>query len=346
MQDRHAAYFGGIAEVAYAEFWGPRQGVWLSRLETEHDNLRAALTRLAASGQDEALVRMAGALGAFWLYRGHAAEGRSTLEQVLARSRTSEVAPATLGRALLRLASVLAEQGVFDRADELLRQVRSIRRDLGDRRELGEVISWMGAVAEYRGDDALALRYYDESYAVIRETHDDSLISYALANLSDTAYRLGDFATAARQGREALAAARAADDAVSTIVALGVTAQVDLVEGRIEDAVAAVDESLTLSVHIGYQSGIANSIGAFAAVASATSQLVLAAKLLAAAQGVRESAGIHRSLNHRLIEDTLSAVRHQLDETAFAEAWATGQALTLTETIDLAHSMMTKPGRG
>ena len=42
-RQRHAAYFLALAHAAEAHVHGPEQGVWLTRVAAEHDNLRAAL---------------------------------------------------------------------------------------------------------------------------------------------------------------------------------------------------------------------------------------------------------------------------------------------------------------
>src|SRR5262249_913366 len=43
-QERHLAYFLGLAERALPQLRGPHDATWLTRLEAEHDNLRAALS--------------------------------------------------------------------------------------------------------------------------------------------------------------------------------------------------------------------------------------------------------------------------------------------------------------
>jgi predicted ATPase len=79
----HAAYFLGLAEEAEPNLRGS-PGDWLDRLEREHDNFRAALDRLEASGDGETALRLAAALWRFWYLKGHLAEGRGRLETVVA----------------------------------------------------------------------------------------------------------------------------------------------------------------------------------------------------------------------------------------------------------------------
>jgi predicted ATPase len=84
MRRRHADHYLALGELAYAERFA-RGLTWVRRLETEHDNLRAALDDL----QDRDPLRylqLAGALGWFWGARSHFAEGSRRLEQALGSS--------------------------------------------------------------------------------------------------------------------------------------------------------------------------------------------------------------------------------------------------------------------
>ena len=82
---RHAAYFLALAQPAAPELTGPDAGTWLARLDTEHDNLRAALRW--AQGQATGSCRFAwpARSGRYWERRGHLSEGRQWFAQTLTR---------------------------------------------------------------------------------------------------------------------------------------------------------------------------------------------------------------------------------------------------------------------
>jgi predicted ATPase len=78
-QRRFAAWVLALAERAEAEMRGPVQGAWLDRLdrlESEHDNVRAALD-WTIDNDPETGLRLGGALWQFWKHRGHLVEGRN-----------------------------------------------------------------------------------------------------------------------------------------------------------------------------------------------------------------------------------------------------------------------------
>ena len=81
---RHAVYFQDLAERAAPELRGPRQVEWLKRLETEHDNLRAALAWGVDAGDADVARRTAIALTWFWIVRRHVTEAGGWFDRVLA----------------------------------------------------------------------------------------------------------------------------------------------------------------------------------------------------------------------------------------------------------------------
>ena len=109
---RHALEFARFAEEADAALRTGDQLLWFSRLEGEHDNLRAALDSSVASGDDETALRLGGALGWFWYAHGHALEGCARLTELLART---ESAPEELrARPMYALGVLLDQRGEPD----------------------------------------------------------------------------------------------------------------------------------------------------------------------------------------------------------------------------------------
>ena len=86
-KERHYAFYLALSETADHELKGGNQLEWLSRLEQEHDNLRAALEWAlerdrGEAGNDELALRLSGTLRWFWRMRGHFQEGRDWLMEI------------------------------------------------------------------------------------------------------------------------------------------------------------------------------------------------------------------------------------------------------------------------
>ncbi|HKY50325.1 MAG TPA: adenylate/guanylate cyclase domain-containing protein, partial [Candidatus Limnocylindria bacterium] len=86
VRDRHRDFYVALVESSAPNLQGPDQATWLARLETEHDNVRAALRWSLEGGNVEAAFRLGAALDSFWDTRGHISEGRQWIEQIVARA--------------------------------------------------------------------------------------------------------------------------------------------------------------------------------------------------------------------------------------------------------------------
>ncbi|NXY98362.1 transcriptional regulator, partial [Streptomyces sp. BR123] len=80
---RHAAHFLALAEEAEPLLRSVDQLSWIRRIETELDNLRAALLHTTTAGATEAGERFALALGWFWWLRNYRSEGAEWARRVL-----------------------------------------------------------------------------------------------------------------------------------------------------------------------------------------------------------------------------------------------------------------------
>src|SRR5204862_4919650 len=119
---------------------------------------------------------------------------------------------------------------------------------------------------------------------------------------------------------------------VATLENLGIA---ELVEGRLDRADELLRESLEHSESIGSQFGTFNALVGLGAVAAAQGAGARAARLLGAAQALREQAGAGtlEVLEARLHDDALRRIADGLDEEELRAAWAEGRGLALEEAV-------------
>ena len=137
---RHFDFFLTLAEEANEDLErDQRAGIWLERLELEHDNCRAALQWARELGEPRLELRLVTALSLFWDMRGHWDEGRNRLAEP---SRGIREAPADLrGHALRRAVMLAHKQGDPDAARALAEEATAGYRATGDTRGLAHALS-------------------------------------------------------------------------------------------------------------------------------------------------------------------------------------------------------------
>ncbi|MCD6034237.1 MAG: transcriptional regulator, family, partial [Thermomicrobiales bacterium] len=189
-QENHATWFLDLAIAAEPHLPGPSAISWLDRLESDHDNLRAALDWLRNRGDGERAVTLAAALWRFWWIRGQVTEGREQLETALAVNGSAASAARA---AALDGAGVLAEtQGDYGRAEALHREALAIAREREDKTGIARALGNLGVVAFDRDDDGQASTLLEESLNLAREIGDELLVATALNDLATVAFGRAD----------------------------------------------------------------------------------------------------------------------------------------------------------
>ena len=144
----------------------------------------------------------------------------------------------------------------------------------------------------------------------------------------------GDYATARAYAEESLALYRELGDREGVAIALNTLGQVAYAWRAYAVARAAYQESLALRRELGAKVGIAYCLEGVAGVARAEGHALRAARLLSAAEHLRDTIRASLPPSERADhEREVTAVRAALDEEAFAAAWAVGPALALEEAM-------------
>jgi non-specific serine/threonine protein kinase len=127
---RHRDWYADFVARADTDWVGPRQVGWLTRLDREHPNIRAALEfSLSEPGEAPTAQRIATELFPYWLARGLLSEGRHWLDQALACDTGLTL---ERSRALSRDSTLAGLQGDLATGSALVEEGRELAAQLGD----------------------------------------------------------------------------------------------------------------------------------------------------------------------------------------------------------------------
>jgi predicted ATPase len=282
MRAHHFHYFLAIAEQSYGKLRRRAKPLFAAAvkvLEAERDNLRAALTWAREQADaGELLLWLTGALGVFWVERGHQREGTAWLEAALERGQAAPVA--ARARAMLGLAALsfmadtqrmaaLAEESLalcqaandpygiayslgllgevarrrldYARAQALLEQTLQLSK-AGGAEDFGLFarLSLANVLTE-SGQPVQAAMYFAEAVQLANEIGDAGIIFYSLHSLS-----ISDHPRAMALCEQALAHQRAGSDPEGLATLLHICGRLCLDIGAYERAQRALGEALAI----------------------------------------------------------------------------------------------------
>lgn len=338
---RHAAWYLALAEAAepHLEGFGRDQAAWLSRLDTDIGNLRAALAWFQQSGDARSVLRLTAVLDVLWFSRPYLGEARRWLETGLAAG--TDVPADVRGMALHVLANVVCFLGDQDAALTRAEEELALARQLGEPFPLGRAHYGLGIVWEHAGNAERAGAHYAEAVPLLRQADARSWVFMALAGLGGMRHACGDVVAAVPLLDEALALVRQRDDSdpaaledtLGLAMVLGQRAHAARTQGDLAMAGRLFAEGIGAAREIGAERVLLGQLAGLAGVALSLEQPERAARLLGAVAVAREAAGVGR-IAHALHADRITAaVRSRLGETSFAAAFAAGHSMPLAEAV-------------
>jgi predicted ATPase/DNA-binding SARP family transcriptional activator len=328
LRRRHAEHFLKLAETDPVG----NQAAWLAQVDAERDNLREALAWSFEAGEMGLGLRLAASLWEFWWVRGHLSEGRRWLDEALARGASE--APEIRARALHAAASLATRQGDYERAAELSEQSLALWEELGDVSGTARSLLSLGTVAAEQGDHERAISLSERAAELYRESGEQRGHALAVSNLGGIALERGEYAKAASLSEQAYGLFQTLEDSEGMAFALVNQGFAALFEDEHERALVFFRKALRLLAELEFRDVIGYCFEGLAAVLSLTGQAEPAARLLGAAEGLRESLGVSLAPAEREThEETKVALREALGEKEFSTAWRLGRELALGEAI-------------
>jgi predicted ATPase len=268
LQRRHWDWFLALAEGAEPHLKGPDQVTWLSRLETEHGNLRAALDASAARAEADTAtwevgLRLAGALWQFWSVRGYLTEGREYLDRALRlRPAAAEGAPqgavtGMVAKALGGTGRLASNQGDYEAARAFFEESLSLWQLSDDKNGMAFSLVNLGILAYSQGDHEAARVLYEQCLALYREAGNKSGIADSLGNLGILADNRGDYPAARALYDEGLALYRELGNKRGAAISLLNLGTIADNQGDYEVGRALYEECLLFYRELGDKGGIA-----------------------------------------------------------------------------------------
>jgi non-specific serine/threonine protein kinase len=349
---RHADYYLDLAEQA-RPFLAKPEPAWLDRLETEHDNFRAARSFFAAQDEQgeqgeqvENAVRLVAALAPFLSVRGHYYEQRTWLLDLATRPTAPTRARAEL---LGCAAGLFNHDEEFARAKQMLTERLQIVRPLGDRREIVRALNALSGLISHpripRSEyDAVAARALaEESLAIARDLGDRQEMAQVL-------YQLGDLARQSDDRNEARARwmeCHALDQELGKKGGYVLWALGDLAWDSSDwsAALGYFGRFMAERYEVGDRWNAAWVLTVFCPAALSQGEAERAARLLGASVALCESSHPLTEHQRERYGALRNAVREVLGDSALGAAEAEGRALTLEQAMQLARSETSAYGK-
>ncbi len=379
---RHSSYFLEMGTQARENIDGPEQATWLRRLAVEHGNTRAVIERSIASGDSETALKLGVFLWKFWAHRGYLTEGRRALKRSLeiggvidptVRVRAiyclgilaldlSDLSEARdyftkamaiwrelgsqdgVAAALNGLGLAAMYLGEYSRADELFTEALTIWTTLHDDSGIALAQHNLGRVATAEGRYERALALHEVALAAHRRVGNADGVAYLLWGLANIARLQGDVARAGRQYDESLEVFRELGDRQGEVFVLHGLACLAHMTGDDIESLKLFSDALTQNRSLGERYWAVACIEGISAVLIQRGHVEPAVRLLSAADALRKTIQTVPTVAERQeIKQTLAIARRTLTNSAYEEAWAVGQKLSLEEATAEALALTENP---
>jgi predicted ATPase/DNA-binding NarL/FixJ family response regulator len=330
---RHLRWYAGLA--ARQEAFGRQRVPWIAALNTDHENLRAALEfSLCESSQVAAGAEMACDLWRYWETHGHLTEGRRILSAALDRL---DQGAAARPRALWVAGYLALVQDDLPAARTLLEAALTAARLARDASSLAYASTLLGLVRYGTGAAGEGRDMAEAALGLHRRSGDQIGEMLALSQIGYICLCSGELRAAADRYRECARLAESTGNVwYETYARWGLGVVAWLLDNH-DVAVVQVRAALQAAHDSGDEIGMALGLDTLGWIAASQHQQARALTLLAAADsGWAAIPAVLPAALREHHDSALDAARHALPDSASRAALAHGPAMSTAEAIAFA----------
>jgi predicted ATPase/DNA-binding CsgD family transcriptional regulator len=332
IRELHAVWCLAIAEAVSPHlFTGRAESLYLARLDSELDNLRAAIAWFSADGRHADMLRLIVAIRHYIAVRPLQVEAVRWLHDGL---HSGSDVPVDI-RALALCLAIYMTYDLDDMPEVIAyaEEAIALASRINDPLVRGQIHFSAGITWAYAGDTARAAGDFDEALEQFRAADAPIWIAATLAEVADLQLLAGNAASAIPILDEALAIHRQVGPSWSFAGGLSERANAALL---VDDPILAaklLDESIALAKEMGDLRTLLGLVATLAGVALALGQPERGVRLLGAVDAGQEHSGIRHPPQQIYVERIRARARGSLSASAFAAAWAEGRSLSFADVV-------------
>ena len=351
---RHAGYYLELAERNFAEREKGDRNAWLDLLESEHDNLRAALQWSLDTGEHATGKRMAAALWTpFWWLYGHVREGVGWLERFL--ESDAETRDETHLKILEGAGTLRGWQGDYEPGKALLMEALQIAQEREDEAAIAGTLSSLGWILWVNGKTEEAA-WLAEKIEACQPDANPWRLAYAYLSLGSLLYDAGLDDGAQKTYTQSLEIFQFAEERSGSVFARTRLALLKHRGGDLQAANQGMQEALEAAAgQLNEQHVIAICLDDAAQLAAGlmgernvagSPLLEKLAQVLGAVNHWREILSLPRSPgDESAYLQVTQTLRNRMGEGSFLRAWQAGQSFPVEKVIQTAIELLETPYR-
>jgi predicted ATPase/class 3 adenylate cyclase len=228
--------------------------------------------------------------------------------------------------------------GDLDRARAAGGEALALGRELGDTQSLILALGTFSIVDQASQTSPESMRKrLAEMLRLARQTGNPWTIALTTLNLARLEAASSSLPEARSLFEESMRLFSQVGDPIQLLGARSELAHATRHDGQLDEAMTLYGETLRGWQHLGQRGAIAHQLESLAIVALARQQGARAARLLGAAETLRETSGaVHMAIEHAEYERTVADLRAQLPALDLEAAWTEGRAMAMDEAVEYA----------
>jgi predicted ATPase/class 3 adenylate cyclase len=342
LRQKHAEHFAQLVTDAAPHLLATDKRTWLDWLESDHDNLRAAIDWAIEKGHTVMAMRLASGLWRFWQMRGYLVEATDRTRRALALPDAAEH-PAEYADGLEAAGGLAWWRGDMPDVLANYEACLALRRTLGDKAKAAESMYNLAFAYGPFSPNSMprqAMELTLEARALWQEIGDKLGVAKTFWLEATVAFYENDFPRSRELLNQALPLFRSYDDSFLVGWALYDLGMIAITDGKYDEAWSELIEALAIFSAAGDVSGYTLVLDGIAAVYHKRGELVESARLSGAVSTLERLSGT--GLNPMNRGMTGFAPDEMRNDPALAAVWAEGQREPIEEVV---RSVLERAGR-